>query len=115
MATPRPHSRSRRAASDACARAHMRRIKPNVTREELPSPLRSWIRQERGGRRKVAMWTTEQFKQLTPDVFAKRGMPALAYLKQVTVDGNQAWEVRAADGPQLALMTDRNVAIATCR
>ena len=61
------------------------------------------------------MWTVEQFKHLTPDVFARLGMPALAYLKPVTIDGQPAWEVHAADGTQLALMPNRDVAIATCR
>ena len=52
---------------------------------------------------------------MTPAVFARLGMPAIAYLKPVTVDGEAAWEVHAADGTQLALMADREVAEATCR
>jgi hypothetical protein len=61
------------------------------------------------------MTTIEQLKQLSPDVFAQLGMPSLAYIKPVQVEGNAAWEVHAADGTQIALMADREVAIAACR
>jgi hypothetical protein len=61
------------------------------------------------------MWTVEQLKQLSPDVFAKLGMPALAYIKPVVLEGNAAFEVHAADGTQIALMADREVAEAACR
>jgi hypothetical protein len=61
------------------------------------------------------MTTIEQLKQLPPDVFAQLGMPSLAYIKPVQVEGNAAWEVHAADGTQIALMADREVAIAACR
>jgi len=61
------------------------------------------------------MWSNEQLKQLSPDVFARLGMPGLAYLKPVLVEGAPAWEVHAADGTQIALMTDRDIAEAACR
>jgi len=61
------------------------------------------------------MTTIEQLKQLSPDVFAQLGMPSLAYIKPVQVEGTAAWEVHAADGTQIALMADREVAIAACR
>jgi hypothetical protein len=61
------------------------------------------------------MWTIEQLKQLAPDVFAKLGMPSLAYIKPILVEGNPAFEVHAADGTQIALMADRDVAEAACR
>jgi len=61
------------------------------------------------------MTTIEQLKQLSPDVFAQLGMPTLAYIKPVQVEGNPAWEVHSADGTQIALMADREVAIAACR
>ena len=61
------------------------------------------------------MMTIEQLKQLSPDVFARLGMPSLAYIKPVLIEGAEAWEVHAADGTQIALMTDRDVAAAACR
>ena len=61
------------------------------------------------------MLSVEQLKQLSPDVFARLGMPSLAYLKPVVVEGTPAWEVHAADGTQIALMADRDVALAACR
>jgi hypothetical protein len=61
------------------------------------------------------MTTIEQLKQLSPDVFAQLGMPSLAYIKPVLVEGTAAWEVHAADGTQIGLMADREVAIAACR
>ena len=61
------------------------------------------------------MLSVEQLKQLSPDVFARLGMPSLAYLKPVVVEGAPAWEVHAADGTQIALMADREVALAACR
>lgn len=61
------------------------------------------------------MTTIEQLKQLSPDVFAQLGMPTLAYIKPVQVEGAPAWEVHTADGTQIALMADREVAIAACR
>lgn len=57
----------------------------------------------------------DQLRHLTPDVFAQLGMPSLAYIKPVLLEGNPAWEVHAADGTQIALMTDRDVALAACR
>jgi hypothetical protein len=61
------------------------------------------------------MWTVEQLKQLSPDVFARLGMPGLAYIKPVLLEGNPAFEVHAADGTQIALMANRDVAEAACR
>ena len=61
------------------------------------------------------MLSVEHLKQLSPDVFARLGMPGLAYIKPVQVEGAPAWEVHAADGTQIGLMADREVAIAACR
>ena len=61
------------------------------------------------------MLSVEQLKQLSPDVFARLGMPSLAYIKPVVVEGAAAWEVHAADGTPIALMADREVALAACR
>ena len=61
------------------------------------------------------MLNIDQLKQLSPDVFARLGMPSLAYIKPVLVEGAEAWEVHAADGTQIALMQDREVAVAACR
>jgi hypothetical protein len=38
--------------------------------------------------------------------------PTVAYVKTVTIDGDQAWAVYAADGTELAILADREVAFA---
>jgi len=43
------------------------------------------------------------------------GMQDLAYVKPVLVDGVKAFAVHAADGTQVAVLPDREVALATIR
>jgi hypothetical protein len=48
--------------------------------------------------------TTQQLQML--------GISQLAYVKRVTVDGNTAWAIHAADGTPMAIATDPGSAIA---
>lgn len=43
---------------------------------------------------------------------AALGMSKLAYIKPVTVDGEEAFAIHAADGTPMALTDDRDVALA---
>ncbi len=43
------------------------------------------------------------------------GMQDVAYVKRVTIDGTEAFAVHAADGTQIAVMADRDVACAVVR
>jgi hypothetical protein len=43
------------------------------------------------------------------------GVQDLAYIKRVVVDGTSGYAVHAADGTQIALLADREVAFATVR
>jgi hypothetical protein len=43
------------------------------------------------------------------------GMQDLAYVKQVLVDGVSAFAVHAADGTQITVLPDREIALATLR
>jgi hypothetical protein len=43
------------------------------------------------------------------------GMQDIAYIKRVEVDGSAGYAVHAADGTQIAVLADRDVAFATVR
>jgi hypothetical protein len=55
---------------------------------------------------------TFDIHQISPDQLAKLGVSQVAYVKEVTVDGNQAFAIHAADGTPMAVTTDRDVAVA---
>jgi hypothetical protein len=57
----------------------------------------------------------EKLRQISPQEFATLGMQALAYVKRVTVNDTVAFAIHAADGTQLALLPDRDTALATVR
>ena len=61
------------------------------------------------------MTGTERIIQLTPQDFKALGLEQLAYVKAVTVDGEPAFAVHAADGTQMAVMSDRALADAAVR
>jgi len=61
------------------------------------------------------MQTTEQMRQMTTTDLAMFGMQDIAYVKPVVVDGNAGYAIHAADGTQMALITDRDVAFAVVR
>ncbi len=47
--------------------------------------------------------------------FKVLGLEQLAYVNQVTVDGETAFAVHAADGTEIAIVSDRAVAYAAIR
>ena len=57
----------------------------------------------------------ERIRQISVRELALFGMQDLAYVKTVVVDGTLAYAVHAADGTQIALLADRDVAFATVR
>jgi hypothetical protein len=61
------------------------------------------------------MHTMDQMRQMTSNDLAMLGMQDIAYVKQVTVDGNAGYAIHAADGTQMALIPDREVAFAVVR
>jgi hypothetical protein len=61
------------------------------------------------------MQTTEEVRQMTAGDLAMLGMQHIAYVKQVVVDGSPGFAVHAADGTQMALITDRDIAFAVVR
>ncbi len=61
------------------------------------------------------MQTMEQMRQMTANDLAMFGMQDIAYVKPVTVDGNAGFAIHAADGTQMALIGDRDIAYAVVR
>jgi len=57
----------------------------------------------------------EKLKHITPKEFALLGMNDLAYVKRVVVNDEVAYAIHSADGTQVAIMTDRDVAYAAIR
>jgi hypothetical protein len=57
----------------------------------------------------------ERIRQLSARELALFGMQDLAYIKSVVVDGTPAYAVHAADGTQIAVLPERDVAFATVR
>jgi hypothetical protein len=61
------------------------------------------------------MKSIESLRHISPQEFALFGMQDLAYVRRVVVNDEPAYAIHAADGSQIALMRDREVAIATLR
>jgi hypothetical protein len=61
------------------------------------------------------MQTIEQMRQMTTNDLAMLGMQDIAYVKPVLVDGTEGFAVHAADGTQMALIGDRDIAFAVVR
>lgn len=59
------------------------------------------------------MGSTENHNRLADKQFAILGLPELAYIKPVVVDGEGRFEVHSADGAILAILEDRDTAFAT--
>ena len=62
-----------------------------------------------------AMNTSEWMRHMSAHELALLGVQDLAYIKRVMVDGATGYAVHAADGTQIALIPDRDVAFATVR
>ena len=58
--------------------------------------------------------TAETFdiRKLTPEQLAQLGMPDLAYIKKVPMNGTIAFAIHAADGSPMAVAADCDLAIA---
>jgi hypothetical protein len=57
----------------------------------------------------------ERLRHLTARDFALLGVQDLAYVKQVSVNDVTAYALHAADGTQIAVLPDREIAFATLR
>ena len=57
----------------------------------------------------------ERIRQMSSRELALFGMQDLAYVKPVIVDGASAFAVHAADGTQVTVLPNREVALATVR
>jgi hypothetical protein len=57
----------------------------------------------------------ERIRHMSARELALFGMQDLAFIKAVVVDGANGYAVHAADGTQIALLSDRDVAFATVR
>lgn len=57
----------------------------------------------------------EHIRQMSARELALFGMQDLAYIKRIVVDGTAGYAVHAADGTQIAVLPDRDVAFATVR
>ncbi|HTW53608.1 MAG TPA: DUF1150 family protein [Stellaceae bacterium] len=61
------------------------------------------------------MQTTEELRHITATDLAMLGMQNIAYVKAVVVDGTTGYAIHAADGTQMALTGDRDIAFAVVR
>ena len=61
------------------------------------------------------MSTHEVIEKLSPENLANLGQQHIAYVKPITVDGDEIYEVHAANGQALARFADRDVALAMCQ
>ena len=57
----------------------------------------------------------ERIRHMSSRELALFGMQDLAYVKQVRVNGVSAFAVHAADGTQITVLPDREIALATLR
>ncbi len=51
-------------------------------------------------------------RKMTQDQLAQLGVPTLAYIKPVVMNGTAAFAIHAADGSPMAVATERDMAIA---
>ncbi len=61
------------------------------------------------------MNSIERIKYMSASELALLGVQDLAYIKRVVVDGATGYAVHAADGTEIAVLADRDVAFATVR
>jgi hypothetical protein len=57
----------------------------------------------------------EDLRRLTPEGLALLGTPDLAYVKAIVHEGRTAYSISAADGAELAVVDDRDLAFAVAR
>jgi hypothetical protein len=58
------------------------------------------------------MTNVERIREVTPQDLLMLGIKELAYLKDIEVDGQTAVALFAANGQQIAVMEDRQTAVA---
>ncbi len=61
------------------------------------------------------MIASVNLRQLTPQDLAALGVQDLAFVKQVAVNDDIAYSIHAADGTQMAVIADREIAFAAVR
>jgi hypothetical protein len=61
------------------------------------------------------MNSIERIKYMSASELALLGVQDLAYIKRVVIDGATGYAVHAADGTEIAVLPDRDVAFATVR
>lgn len=61
------------------------------------------------------MTQIEKLRHITPREFAILGMQDMAYVKRITVNDGVGFAIHAADGTQVAVLNDQDIAIATVR
>jgi len=54
----------------------------------------------------------EKLRQITPQDFATMGMQQIAYVRPAVVNGVTAFTIHAADGTQIGMAPNRDVAFA---
>ena len=57
----------------------------------------------------------EKLRHISAQEFVHLGMQDLAYIKEVEVSGEHGFATHAADGTQMAVIRDRDVAVAAVR
>ncbi|MGH6959346.1 MAG: DUF1150 family protein [Dongiaceae bacterium] len=58
---------------------------------------------------------TERFRQFSLAELQALGLQGVAYIKPVAIDGAPACAIFAADGTQLAIVPNRDIAVMTLR
>jgi hypothetical protein len=66
-------------------------------------------------RRTKMMNEIEKLRLISPKEFALLGVEDMAYVKRVMVNGVAAYAIHAADGTEMAVLADRDLAFATLR
>jgi hypothetical protein len=61
------------------------------------------------------MNSIERLQYMSASELAMLGVQDLAYIKRVVIDGATGYAVHAADGTEIAVLPDRDVAFATVR
>jgi hypothetical protein len=56
-----------------------------------------------------------RMRQMSTRELAFFGIEDIAYIKRVEIDGSAAYAVHAADGTQIAVLSERDLAFATVR
>jgi hypothetical protein len=68
-----------------------------------------------GRKGKVEMNEIERIRQMSARELAHFGMQDIAYVKRVNVNGVVAYAIHAADGTEIAVLPDWDIASATLR